>query len=76
VADEISAHRHRVRSVFASAGGALVAPPGVLDAVVVLYGGAMSAAHLDGDPEVVLHAAAAARRLLDGERAGARPLAR
>ena len=65
VATEIALHRQRVRAVFAHAGGVLTEDRRVLDAVVALYDGAMSAAHLDRDPEIVLHAAAAARHLLE-----------
>ena len=64
---EIARHRRRVRAVFGDAGGALLDRPGMVDAVVALYGGAMSAAHLDRDPDVVLHAAAAARLLLEAD---------
>ena len=67
VGEQIAAHRQRVRRTFALAGGALLAPVGMLDAIVALYGGAMSAAHLDHEPEVVHHAAAAAVQLLGKE---------
>ncbi len=73
VATEIARHRGRLRELFARAGGPLVVAPGRLDAIVALYGGAMSAAHLDRDPDVVLHAAEAARRLLDTGAAQAHP---
>ncbi|MDA8044227.1 MAG: helix-turn-helix domain containing protein [Actinomycetota bacterium] len=64
VATEITRHRDRLRAVLAEAGGPALAPPGRLDALLALYGGAMSAAHLDHDPEIVRHAAAAAAQLL------------
>ncbi|MDE3205090.1 MAG: TetR/AcrR family transcriptional regulator [Acidobacteriota bacterium] len=67
VATEISHHRERLRAVFAEAGGPLLASPGRLDALLALYGGAMSAAHLDHDPEIVRHAAGAAAQLLRTE---------
>lgn len=75
VADAIARHRERVRAVFAAAGGVVLGPPGMLDAVLALYGGAMSAAHLDRDPDIVVHAAAAVRRLLaaDGTEASPNP---
>ena len=53
-----------------------VAPPGMLDTMMVLYGGALSASHLDRDPEIVRHATEASRRLLEwGQEAGATPAA-
>lgn len=64
VATEITRHRARVRKVFSAAGGPLLDEPQMLDAIVALYGGAMSAAHMDHDPEIVRHAALAAERLL------------
>jgi AcrR family transcriptional regulator len=64
VAVQIASHRGRLRAVFVAAIGPHAATPEMLDAIVALYGGAMSAAHLDHRPSVVLHAAAAAERLL------------
>jgi AcrR family transcriptional regulator len=64
VAVQIASHRGRLRAVFVAAIGPDAATPEMLDAIVALYGGAMSAAHLDHRPNVVLHAAAAAERLL------------
>ncbi len=63
VATQVAAHRARVKKVFAAAAPADTAPE-MLDAVIALYGGAMSAAHLDHEPAIVLHAAAGADRLL------------
>ena len=63
VATQVAAHRTRVKNVFAAAAPAGTAPE-LLDAVIALYGGAMSAAHLDHEPAIVLHAAAGADRLL------------
>lgn len=64
VTTRIVVHRDRLKRVFADATGPRGATPQMLDAIVALYGGAMSAAHLDQQPDVVLHAAAAAERLL------------
>lgn len=66
VATQIAAHRARLRAQFAAAAGRLGTGPGVLDALIALYGGAMSAAHLDHQPAIVRHAAVAAGRLLAG----------
>ncbi|MDA8046165.1 MAG: helix-turn-helix domain containing protein [Actinomycetota bacterium] len=74
VSTEIADHRQRVRAVFAGAGGTLLDDRSMLNAVVALYGGAMSAADLDRDPEIVLHAASATRRLLEPD-TGAPPAA-
>lgn len=73
VAAEIARHRERMRAVFSAAGGPLLADPAMLHAVIALYGGAMSAAHLDHDPAIVLHAAAAARSLLSSGPSGEGP---
>ncbi len=67
VATQVAAHRRRLRSTFATLAGPRGSEPELLDALVVLYDGAMSAAHLDGDPDVVSHAAAVAARLLEGQ---------
>ncbi len=61
---EVARHRERVRRVFSSAGGPLVRDAATLDALIALYGGATSAAHLDRDPTVVRRAADAARALV------------
>ena len=64
VADQIVAHRQRVRDTFSD----LIAPTGadtpLLDMIVALYDGAMSAAYLDHDPAVVAHARRGAEDLL------------
>lgn len=59
VAEVVAAHRRRVRAAFASLAG-----PGPVEALVVLYDGAMTAAHLDGDPGAVDAARALAASLL------------
>lgn len=64
VADQIAAHRQRVRQTFSE----LIAPTGenpeLLAVIVALYDGAMSAAYLDRDPTVVDHARRGAEELI------------
>lgn len=64
VADQIAAHRQRVRQTFSE----LIAPTGdnpeLLAVIVALYDGAMSAAYLDRDRTVVDHARRGAKELL------------
>ncbi|MBW4077960.1 MAG: TetR/AcrR family transcriptional regulator [Acidobacteria bacterium] len=60
VATQIDIHRDRLRQVFATATGTADTTSEMLDALVSLYGGAMTAAQLDHRPQVVLHAANAA----------------
>lgn len=64
VADQIAAHRRRVRATFS----VLIGEPGsdlaLLAMIVALYDGAMSAAYLDRDPTVVDHARRGAEELL------------
>jgi AcrR family transcriptional regulator len=65
VSIQVSAHRDRLRATFAAAASPDVLTPELLDALLALYGGAMSAAHLDHRSNIVLHAAAAAGRLVE-----------
>ena len=67
VSTQIALHRDRLRKVFSRALGPMADSPGMLDSIMALYGGAMSAAHLDHRPEVVLNAAAAAEVILVGQ---------
>jgi AcrR family transcriptional regulator len=64
VADQVSAHRRRVRETFSDLIGAPGREPGLLAVIVALYDGAMSAAYLDRDPTVVDHARHGAEELL------------
>ena len=64
VSTQIALHRERLRAVFSQALGSMTEAPGMLDSIMALYGGAMSGAHLDHRPEVVLNAARAAERIL------------
>ena len=64
VAEQVAAHRGRLRATFAGLAGQEGSDPGLLDALVALYDGALSAAHLDRDPEVVTHAASVAAGLV------------
>jgi AcrR family transcriptional regulator len=67
VADRIADHRRRVRGTFealaAEAGGA---PGSAAAELVVLYDGAMTAAHLDADPSAVTGARALAASVVAG----------
>ncbi|MGH8994853.1 MAG: TetR/AcrR family transcriptional regulator [Acidimicrobiales bacterium] len=67
VAEQITAHRQRVRTTFA---GLLGASKGtaLLDGLVALYDGAMVGAYLDHDPAVVRHARRAAAALFRAHR--------
>lgn len=64
VATQIDIHRDRLRKVFATAADTADTTSEMLDALVSLYGGAMTAAQLDHRPQVVLHAASVAEHLL------------
>jgi len=64
VADQVTAHRRRVRETFSDLLGAPGRDPGRLAMIVALYDGAMSAAYLDRDPTVVDHARHGAEELL------------
>lgn len=64
VADQVTAHRQRVRETFSHLMGEPVRDPGLLAMIVALYDGAMSAAYLDHDPTVVDHARHGAEELL------------
>lgn len=70
VTEQIGLHRSRVRDEFAHA---LENEPGtetLVDAMLALYGGAMTAAYIDQRPEIVIHARDAAMRLLDSQALG------
>ncbi len=64
VAEQIAAHRRRVRETFSDLIGTTGRDPGLLAVIVALYDGAMSAAYLDRDPSVVDHARHGAEELL------------
>ncbi len=70
VADQVAAHRRRVRETFAELIGEPGHDLGRLATIVALYDGAMSAAYLDHDPTVVDHARRAAEELLRHPRGG------
>ena len=64
VADQIAAHRQRVRDTFSD----LIASTGdatqLLDVIIALYDGAMTGAYLDHDPTVVAHARRSVEEIL------------
>lgn len=64
VADQIAAHRQRVRQTFSNLTAPIREDSKLLNIIVALYDGAMSAAYLDHDPAVVAHARRAAEELL------------
>lgn len=65
VAEQVAAHRQRVRETFSELiGETNRADPGLLAMIVSLYDGAMAAAYLDHDPTVVGHARRGALELL------------
>ncbi len=66
VADQITAHRRRIRETFSDLIGEPGCDPGLLAVIVALYDGAMSAAYLDREPSVVDHARQGAAELLCG----------
>lgn len=66
VADQLAAHRRRVRARFSDLVGTAVRDPGLVDVIVALYDGALAGAYLDRDPAVVAHARCGAERLLAG----------
>ena len=65
VAEQVAAHRRRVRETFCALVGQRGSDPVLPGALVALYDGAMVAAHLDRDPDVVRHARRGAKQLLD-----------
>lgn len=64
VAEQIAAHRRRVRTTFCRLTAGLGDDPALLDGLIVLYDGAMTGAYLDHDPALVRHARRAAVQLL------------
>lgn len=65
VVEQIAGHRARQRVIISIAVGPASSTPETVDAIFALFVGSMSAAHLDQRPSVILHASAAATRLLD-----------
>lgn len=64
VAEQVAAHRRRIRETFTDLIGGTDGDPGLLAVIVALYDGAMSAAYLDRDPTVVGHARRGAEEFL------------
>jgi AcrR family transcriptional regulator len=65
VAEQIRLHRSRVRDEFARALENEPHRATLVDALLALYGGAMTAAYIDRRPEIILHARDAAMLLLN-----------
>ncbi|MGC8480079.1 MAG: TetR/AcrR family transcriptional regulator [Acidimicrobiales bacterium] len=65
VTEQIRLHRSRVRDEFARALADEPQKATLVDAILALYGGAMTAAYIDHRPEIILHARDAALLLLD-----------
>lgn len=64
VADQVAAHRRRVRETFSDLIGEAGRDPKLLVTIITLYDGAMSAAYLDRDPTVIHLAREAASEFL------------
>ncbi|MDA8027341.1 MAG: TetR family transcriptional regulator [Actinomycetota bacterium] len=64
VAEQVAAHRQRVRETFTELIAESNGDPGIVAMIMSLYDGAMSAAYLDHDPTVVYHARRGAGELL------------
>lgn len=64
VAEQIAAHRRRVRDTFSELNASIDGDTELLDVIVALYDGAMSGAYLDHDPTVVESARRGAEELL------------
>lgn len=68
VAEQVSAHRRRVRATFGELTGVTGEDDAVIEVIMALYDGAMSGAYLDHNPEVVGRVSREVEALLERRR--------